>query len=115
MFVSISPDITKVLFVMNNQLFLAISPVLIPSMWFQIAELCKLAKIAFGCCGIEAEVTDYLFCSEFVLIGHKFQNIDQFLCQRGLYRPFIDHFLLQILFIDHFLTGGFNIMVDICL
>ena len=103
MFVSISPDITKVLFFMNNQLFLAISSVLIASMWFQIAELSKLAKIAFGCCGVEAEVTDYLFCSEFVLIGHKFQNIDQFLCQRWLYRPFIDHFLLQILFIDQFL------------
>ena len=50
------------------------------------------------------EVADYLFCGEFVLIGHKFQNIDQFLCQRWLYRPFIDHFLLQILFIDHFLV-----------
>jgi hypothetical protein len=42
--------------------------------------------------GVKAKVTDNLFCGEFVLISHKFQNIDQFLCQRWLYRPFIDHF-----------------------
>jgi hypothetical protein len=51
-----------------------------------------LAKIPFGSGGVKTKVTDYLFCGEFVLIGHKFQNIDQFLCQRGLYRPFVDHF-----------------------
>ena len=49
----------------------------------------KLAKIPFGSGGVKTKVTDYLFCGEFVLIGHKFQNIDQFLCQRGLYRPFV--------------------------
>ena len=64
--------------------FLAISPVLIPSMWFQITKLSKLAKIPFGSSGVKAKVTDYLFCGEFVFINHKFQNIDQFLCQRGL-------------------------------
>jgi hypothetical protein len=71
-----------------------IGSVLIASMWFQVAELSKLAKIPFGSGGVKTKATDYLFCGEFVLIGHKFQNIDQFLCQRGLYRPFIDHFLL---------------------
>lgn len=50
-------------------------------MWFQVAELSKLAKIPFGSGGVKTKVTDYLFCGEFVLIGHKFQNIDQFLCQ----------------------------------
>ena len=68
--------------------FFAIGSVLIASVCFQIAELGELAKIAFGSSGVKTKVTDYLFCGEFILIGHKFQNIDQFLCQRRLYRPF---------------------------
>ena len=70
--------------------FFAIGSVLIASVCFQIAELGELAKIAFGSSGVIAKVTDYLFCGEFVLIGHKFQNIFS-LPKRALstiYRPF---------------------------
>ena len=76
-------------------------------MWLQVTELSKLAKIAFGSSGVKVKVVDYLLCGKFFFIGHKVQNIDQFLCQRRLYRPFIDHFLLQILFIDHFRLNWF--------
>ncbi len=43
-----------------------------------------------GGSGIETEVTDDGLCRNQVFIGHERQNIDQLLCQRGLYRPFID-------------------------
>ena len=66
-------------------------------MRLQITELSKLAKIAFGCRGIKAELADDFFCCNLIFIGHKFQNIDHFLCQGWLYRPFIDHFLPQFL------------------
>ena len=62
-------------------------------MWLQVTELSKLAKIAFGSSGVKVKVVDYLLCGEFIFIGHKVQNID--------------HFLLQILFIDHFRLNWF--------
>jgi hypothetical protein len=67
-----------------------IRPVLIATMRLQVAELRELAKVALGGSRIETEMTDDFFCRNLVFIGHKFQNIDHFLCQRWLYRPFID-------------------------
>lgn len=49
-------------------------------MCLQITKLGELAQVAFSCSGVEAEVSDNLLCGEFVFIGHKHQNIDQFLC-----------------------------------
>ena len=64
-------------------------------MCFQIAKLGQLTEVAFGGGGIEAEMINDNFRRDLVFIGHKTQNIDQFLRQRRFYRPFIDHFLLQ--------------------
>ena len=66
----------------------AICSVLIATMCLQITKLGKLAQIALGGGSIKAKVADNLFCSKFAYIGHKVQNIDQFLCQRRFYRPF---------------------------
>ena len=84
-------------------------------MCLQVTELCELSQITLSCGSVESKVTDNLFRGEFAFIGHEFQNIDQFLCQRGLYRPFIDYFLLQILFIDHFRCHRRYELVDIIL
>ena len=69
-------------------------------MSFQATELRELAQVSLGGSGIETKMTDDFFCRNLVFIGHEFQNIDHFLSQRGLYQPFIDHFLLQSQFID---------------
>ena len=50
---------------------LAICPVLIGAMCFQITKLSKLAQVTFGSSSIKAKVSDYLFCGDFVFIGHK--------------------------------------------
>ena len=60
----------------------------------QIAEYGELAQIALGCSGSETKMLDDGFSGKFVFVGHVFKNTDQFLGQSGLYRPFIDHFLL---------------------
>ena len=56
-------------------------------MGFQIAELRKLTKVAFGCSCSKSEVGHDIFRCDFFFVGHKLQNIDQFLCQGWLYRP----------------------------
>ena len=83
--------------------FFSIHSILVATMCLQIAKLRELTKIAFSCCGIKAEVANNYFCCNLFYTRHKIQNIDQFLCQRGFYRPFIDHFLSHSRFIDHFL------------
>ena len=60
-------------------------------MCLQVTELSELSKVALGGDGIETEMTDNFFCRNLVFISHEFHNIDHFLRQRGLYRPFIDH------------------------
>ena len=56
-------------------------------MCLQISELRELAKVALGGGRIETKMTDDFFYRNLVFIGHELHNIDQFLCQRGLYRP----------------------------
>ena len=72
----------------------SIAAVAVAAVRLQIAEFCELAQIALGRSGSETKMTDDGFGGEFVFIGHVFKNTDQFLGQSGLYRPFIDHFLL---------------------
>ena len=84
------------------RLLLSVCSILIAAMYLQIAELRELTEVTLGGGWSKAEVRDNDFRRNMVFIDHEIQNIDQFLCQRGLYRPFIDHFLLQLLFIDHF-------------
>jgi hypothetical protein len=66
-------------------LLFAVCPILITTMGFQVAELRELAEVTLGGGWSETEMSDYGFCGDFVLIGHKIQNIDQFLGQCGLY------------------------------
>ena len=58
-----------------------VHPVFVATKHLQIAKLCELTKIAFGCSWIEAEVFNDFFCRNPFFIIHKFQNIDQFLYQ----------------------------------
>ena len=84
-------------------------------MSLQVTELRELAQVSLGASGIEAKVTNDYFCCDLSIIMHEYKNIDQFVCQRRLYRPFIDHFLLQHRFIDHFLRSRSHKLVDIIL
>ena len=51
-------------------------------MRFKIAEFCELAHIAFGCSSREAKFGNNFISSNFLFVGHKNKNIDQFLSQR---------------------------------
>ena len=93
--------------------FLPVSSVLITAQCLQIAKLSELAQIAFGRSRIEAKMTDNILSRKLILIGYKFQNIDQFLRQRRFYRPFTNYIHLNLLFIDHFLSRRYNKLVDI--
>lgn len=73
----------------QETLLFPIGSVFVATDSFKIAELRKLTEVTLGCGGIEASVTDDGFCREWVFIGYKRQNIDQFLYQRGFYRPFL--------------------------
>lgn len=90
-----------------------IRPVSVAALCLQIAKLGKLAKVAFGGSGSETKMIDDNFRRDVAFIAHKNYNIGQFLGQGGLYRPFIDHFLLQNRFIDHFSVRRPFIFVDI--
>ena len=82
-------------------------------MRLQITKFGELPQVALCRCCRKAEVIHNGFRCESVLVGHKYQNIDQVLCQRRLYLPFIDHFLLSSCFIDHFLLDGINKLLNI--
>ena len=87
----------------------------VTTMSFQVTEVCQLAKIAF-CCGFcQAQLRDKLLGSDFFFVDHENYNIGQFSCQSWFYRPFIDHFLLNNLFIDHFFVCRYKELVDILL
>ena len=67
---------------------MAVTAVAVAATGFEVAELRELAQVTLGGGGGEAEMSDDGFSGEIVFIGHESQNIDQFLGQSGLYRPF---------------------------
>ena len=67
---------------------IAITAVLVCPMSLKIAEFGKLTKVAFGSGRIEAERINNGFRGDLAFASRKIQNIDQFLRQRRLYRPF---------------------------
>ena len=80
-------------------------------MSFKTAIFDQPAQVSLGGCFGETEGFDNVLCSYLCFIGHKYQDIDQFLGKRGLYRPFIDHSLDKVRFIDHFNRS--DILVDV--
>ena len=71
----------------------AITAIFIAAMRLKVSELCELAHVTLGSGGSEPEFGNDIVRSNFLFVGHKDKNIDQFLCQRGPGRPFMDHFL----------------------
>ena len=57
----------------------SVGAVAISSTRFQVTELGELAQITLGSGGGETELTDDSFGGELLFIGHKNQNIDQFI------------------------------------
>ena len=65
-----------------------IAAVPVAAMSFKITELCELGHITLGGSGGETEFRHDLIRCDFLFVAHKRKNIDHFLCQRWLYRPF---------------------------
>ena len=85
----------------------------VTSLCCEIAKLRKLSQVAFCGGSSKSKLLNDGFCRRFFFIDHKDKNIGQLVSQRRLYRPFIDHFLCEITFIDHFRINTLQVLVDI--
>ena len=85
----------------------------VTSLRCEIAKLRKLSQVAFCGGSSKSKLLNDGFCRRFFFIDHKDKNAGQFIRQKGLYRPFIDHFLHKTMFIDHFRCHILYKLVDI--
>lgn len=69
-------------------LLFPICTVLVAAMRLHISELRKLSQVTLRSCGGEPKVRHDGLCCDFFFVGHVLQNIDHFLRQQWLYRPF---------------------------
>ena len=82
-------------------------------MSFKIAVFSQLTKISLSGSLCKTKLANQHLSSDFSFIRRKYQDVGQFVGQRRFYRPFIDHFLLEFLFIDHFCINRLEELVDI--